>query len=237
MRYNLDVPAATGRGDLDMRMPSHSALCSFVFSLILTSALIPSNGDVSLAAVGAPGAQMAVQSMLNGLRAEGFSAGSELALPPSVPAPSAAPAAAVPTPASPLTPELLGKMMKVLALTGKDHAVPAYIANPLGLTATGQNWPDRQIMITEDVNDPAAFRHGIASSLGSDLDLALAQSRPEAQVSYFFRIHRDGTLVTVVAVDKKTGAITMRAPAEAQADMNLEIAFWTAHIDELIPAK
>ena len=220
-----------------MRMPSHSALCSFVFSLILTSAFVPSSGDVSLAAVGAPGVQMAVQSMLNGLRAEGFPGGAEFALPPSVSAPNAAPAATAPTPASPLSPELLGKMMKVGALIGKDRAVPAYIANPLGLTATGQVWPARQVSVTGDANDPAAFLHGIAYSLGSDQDLALVQARPEAQVYYFFRIHRDGTLVTVLAFDRKTNAITMRAPAEAQADLNTEIAFWTANADGLIGGK
>ena len=75
-----------------MRMPSHDALCSFVFSLLLTSAVIPSSGNVSLAAAGAPAAQMAATAVLNGLRAQGLPGGAGLALP----SPAATPSAATP---------------------------------------------------------------------------------------------------------------------------------------------
>src|SRR4051812_9622190 len=114
-----------------MRMPSHTQLSSFIFSAILTSALVPSNGAVALAAAGAPGAQLAVESVMNGLRAQGV-AGSSLVLPPPVPSPSAA-AAASPTPPGSLTPELLKKILQLIASRGVDQQIPADFANPLGL--------------------------------------------------------------------------------------------------------
>ncbi len=42
-----------------MRMPSHTLLCSFLFSTILTSALIASSGEVALVSAAAPASALA----------------------------------------------------------------------------------------------------------------------------------------------------------------------------------
>src|SRR4051794_24406836 len=103
-----------------MRMPSHTALCSFIFSTILTSAFVPSNGDVALASAGAPGVQLAVQSALTGVRTQVFAGGAEVALP----TPASTPAAAPATVSSP-SPEFMSKMIQLITARGVDKEINA----------------------------------------------------------------------------------------------------------------
>lgn len=217
-----------------MRMPSHSALCSFVFSLILTCSLVPSSGDVSLAAVGAPGAQLAVESVLNGLRAQGL-AGSNFVLPPSPAAPSAALAPTAFVPPTQLTPELLSKILQLIGLRGIDQVIPARIVNALGLTATGEDWPDHKIGAQDNPKDPNTLMHSFAVSRASDQDVVLTQSNKVSIHSY--RAHRDGTLVAALTFNKTTGELSMRSPVEAQADLAAEFKFWADNVDFLLRGK
>jgi hypothetical protein len=214
-----------------MRMPSYSALCSFVFSTILTSALIPSSGNVSLASAGAPAVQMAVQTALGGLRAEGMAGGTALELPVPATTPTAAPAAAPSAPASALTPEIMKKMLQLIAAKGTDREAVAAYANPLGLTAAGQGWPDRQI--SAKGNDIVI--HGFAVSRGSDQDLLLYSNTPT--IVHIYRANRNGKIVTALLLDKSAGQIITRAPAEAQSDLDAEFVYWAANVDSLIADK
>jgi hypothetical protein len=215
-----------------MRMPSHTALCSFVFSMILTSALIPSAGDASLASAGSSAAQLAVQSALNGLRSEGFAGSSQLALP----APAASPMASAPATASSpgpvLTSDLMGKILKAIQLFGGDKNADAGIASALGLTAPGQTWPDRQLGSQLD-NETAM--HGFVISRGSEQDVMIYLSTGDTAL--IFRSTRDGKVVAALNRNKKTRQITMLNPREAQAALNTEIAYWAANIDDILAGK
>jgi hypothetical protein len=215
-----------------MRMPSHTTLCSFVFSAILTSAFIPSTGNVAMASAGAPAVQLAVQSALNGMSAHGFAGAAELALPA---APSASPAslpakavAANPT----LTPELLGKLLQLVARDGFDKEAASDITIALGITAAGQTWPARQF--TGPTID-GTIKHAFVISRGSDQDVLLYIRRGDG--AHFFRARRDGKLVTAAIFTSSPRQITMRAPEDAQPELESEIAYWAANADELISQK
>jgi hypothetical protein len=211
-----------------MRMPSHTALCSFIFSAILTSALIPSSGDVALASAGAPAVQMAVQSVMNGLRSQGLAGGAELVLPPAVDAPASVPAA---TPSGPekLTPDLLSKLLRLNTLKGTERVVPAPFANALGLGKPGQGWPDHDIGITFASDN---LTHGFAVSRGTDQDVLISVRYPESIRT--IRSTRDGKAVAGLVYDHTTNLITLMPIDQAQTGLDAEFAFWAAGIDKLL---
>lgn len=202
-----------------MRIPSHNTLCSFVFSLLLTSALIPSSSNVSLAAAGAPAAQMAATAVLNGLRAQGLAGGAEVALP----SPAATPAAVSPvsSPAPTLTPEIMVKLTKLVADKGVDRELIPLVANTLGLTPAGQTWASRSVSYTET----NGTGHSFYISRTADPDLVIALNVPGK--TYGFRLHRDGTAVAAFVFDIPTRQITMLTSAEAQKSTDGQVAFWT----------
>ena len=209
-----------------MRMPSHTALCSFVFSLLLTSALIPSGGDVALASTGAPAVQMAVQSALNGLRAQGFAGGATVELPAPAASPLAAPAAAAPDQASPLTPEVMRKMLLYIAANGKDKDVIPLVANTLGLSATGQTWAGRSV----GVRDESKVLYCFYVSRGSEEDILVSITTPD--IVQAFRAHRDGKIVTAFTYDLAAQKMAVRAPAEAQPDLDSALRIWADYIND-----
>jgi hypothetical protein len=205
-----------------MSKPSYASLYSFVFSLLLTSAMIPSAGNVSLAAAGAPAAQMAATAVLNGLRAQGLPGGADLALP----APASTPAAA-PTPVRlasdpALNPTVLQKVLAMMVDKGVDRELLATVANPLGLTATGQTWASRSLTFKQ--ND--GVLHGFYISRGSEQDLVISDAIPGKSM-YVYRAHRDGTASAAIVMDLQTRAVTTRDPSEAQQSLNAEWALWT----------
>lgn len=214
-----------------MRMPSHTTLCSFVFSLLLTSALIPSAGNVSLAAAGAPAAQMAVQTVLNGLRAQGFAGSAESILPSPAATPASASAAA-PKAAPSLTPEVMGKMLKLIAEKGVDRDLIAVMANSLGLSASGQTWASRSISATS--GDGSI--HGFYISRGAEQDLVISLGVPGKAV-YAYRTRRDGTATAAVVLDLQTRQTTMRSPDEAQKSLDAEVALWSGVVSNTATAS
>ena len=218
-----------------MKTPSHSALSSFLCSAILTSAFIPSGGGAQFAAMGAPAAQAAAQAALNGLRAQGFAVGAELALPAPAAIPvSAAPAAAAPATAaqSPLTPEVMDKMLKYLVTDGVDRETAPLIANALGLSATGQAWSSRQAAMT--VGGEVGISHSFSISRGSDQDLLVGHRLPGFLHS--FRARRDGTVVAGIVIDLTTYAVTVLDRDQAQPELDSELTLWADSIDHLIAA-
>jgi hypothetical protein len=212
-----------------MRMQSHTALCSFIFSMILTSAFVPTSGDAALAAAGAPAVQAAVQSALNGLRAQGFAGSAGIALPPApAETPTAAPPASLPAASGPVfNAEVMNKVLQLISSKGKDGTVSPAIASTLGLTS-GETWLDHKVAVIA----PDKMNHGFAISRGADQDVVLYVRYPDTV--HIFRAHRDGTLVAALTYNNQTQAIVVLPIAEAQAEHASELAIWAGSIDKLL---
>jgi hypothetical protein len=82
---------------------------------------------------------------------------------------------------SALTPELLSKMLDLIARKGTDRDISPTLANALGLSAAGQGWPNRQIVTRET---QSGFLHGMGISRGNDQD----RCRPERGWNSVWRI-------------------------------------------------
>jgi hypothetical protein len=120
-----------------------------------------------------------------------------------------------------LTPELLSKMLDLIGRAGTDLDIPARVANPLGLSATDQAWPSRQIGYHETAS---GITHSMAVGRGNDQDIAV-NSRKPGNID-FYRIRRDGTLATALIYDIQTRQFTERNLDEAQKSLDAEFAFW-----------
>ena len=122
---------------------------------------------------------------------------------------------------SPINPDMLARILKIISSAGHDGELPASIAGPLGLTNPAQAWPDRQFAVQG--NETGAV-HAIAISRAADSDLVFSVRRPAA-IS-IFRAHRDGTLVDAVDFFPGTQQ-SMKAPVgQARTDFAAECAFW-----------
>ena len=142
-------------------------------------------------------------------------------------------AAATSVPVSALTPQLMTKMLQLIALRGIDRELAAEFANPLGLTNPGQSWPNRQVA---SYGVPSKFNHGFAVSRGSDQDIVISLRSPET--IYVFRSNRGGKIVAARSCDIKNGGqITMLDFADAQKALDNEIRFWAKNVDKLIAGK
>ena len=130
-------------------------------------------------------------------------------------------AASVSAQDSALSPELLSRILSVIASDGIYRDVPPEISNALGLSGTGQGWPSRQLAVKDTSNNVS---HAIAISRDTDQDIVL--NRRSLDSFSAFRIKRDGTLVTAVRYDLNTGRLVVRSRAEAQKELNGEIAYW-----------
>jgi hypothetical protein len=170
---------------------------------------------------------MMVRSVFAALLAAALiAAGADHVLAADTPAASASVSA---SPSAALSSETLRKILQVMAAQGHDGDLGVEIANALGLSATGTPWPYRWF----SVNATDTFVHGVFISRGSDRDMIVLVKRPDGFRA--FRIHRDGSLVTALLADISQSHITMRAPAEAQAELAAELQFWTAGIDKFLP--
>jgi uncharacterized protein YkuJ len=120
-----------------------------------------------------------------------------------------------------LTPELLGRLLDLVARKGTDYETPALVSNALGLSATGHTWRNRQVNTPD--SQPGCS-HCFAIDRGGEKDLTIVLSTPNDLKIY--RTERNGKIVLAVIYDRKTEQITLRDPAEAQAEVNAEFAFW-----------
>jgi hypothetical protein len=126
-----------------------------------------------------------------------------------------------------VVPQLLSKMLPYIASNGADRELPASIANPLGLSASGATWPYRSI----GVNDSDAQHvHGFAVGRGSDPDIVLSQRLPDSL--HVFRANREGKVVTAMFVSLPSKQIKMLAPAEAQPEFDSNWDYWCGYIDD-----
>ena len=100
------------------------------------------------------------------------------------------PAAGASSSNSPLTPEVLGKMLDLIVRKGFDREVPAPIASALGLSSTGHTWPSRQVASHESRPD---YLHGFAIHRKGEQGLAISLRTPSGIHAY--RTERNGKLV------------------------------------------
>jgi hypothetical protein len=199
-------------------MPSHSTICSFVFSALLTSAFVPTTGDAALASAGAPAVQLAVQSAINGVRGQIFADGAQVALPAPASTPASVPASTRPSQPT-FTPEALAQLLKAVAERGVDREISAPFASALKLNG-GQTWPDRQY----SVNGTDNLVHAFIISRGADQDLILYVR--DSKTVHVFRCTREGKSLAAMDYDLQSKAITPRTADEAQTDLDAEVGFW-----------
>ncbi len=144
-------------------------------------------------------------------------------LPPQI---ALAQAATTHTPQGGLAPAVLTKMLELNTASGRDGDMPAPIAAALGLTQTGQSWPDRQIAVA---SHDTGMVHALAVSRGADQDLILSVRGPVAISA--FRMRRDGTLVSATDYFTATRQAAPLSSERSRAGFADECAFWSAHIE------
>jgi hypothetical protein len=135
---------------------------------------------------------------------------------------------------SPLSPELLDKMLDLMPSEGSDKDIPAPAENGLGISGTGQAWETHHFPASAP-EDPSAPTHFFSINRGTDEDISFLRRIPDGL--YVFQTHRDGGLVMALFWDFRFKQITRLDPAKAQADLNSELAFWTSNIDKFIAEK
>jgi hypothetical protein len=150
-----------------------------------------------------------------------------LALAPLAPARSGA----QPSPSEPraIAPDVIAKLLKLIAAMGADTDLPAPIAVALGLAGSAQPWPDRQFGVQSDQD---GAHHTVAIHRGGDQDMVYSVSGPAA-VSVF-RVSRDGALIKATAFFPDTGLTADLLRGQSLTDMAAEGRFWAAHVDALV---
>lgn len=123
-----------------------------------------------------------------------------------------------------LTSNLMSRMQKLVAEHGVDREMPPKFANALGVSDTGKIWSNREIAAKAGLGEAGELLHWFSVSRGGDKDLVL--SRQRANTLLAFRANRDGSVVAAFTRDVSSGRVTMRSPAEAQADLDSELMFW-----------
>jgi tetratricopeptide (TPR) repeat protein len=134
-----------------------------------------------------------------------------------------------PNTASPLTSQLLSKMLQLVSTQGVDKELDAKLANALGFCEVGKNWLERQFTVK---GAPSNAQHVFAISRGDGQDFMVALQGLNSLHAY--RVHRDGKVAAALVFDIPNGKITMGTPAEAQADLNAEMNIWTENVDALV---
>ena len=122
-----------------------------------------------------------------------------------------------------LAPDVLSKMLDLIARAGNDREVPADVASRLGLSA-GQVWPSRQAGLKET---PSGLLHGVYAARGREKDLLLTLTSASKDKVDVYRIRRDGTFVTTVSFDPATHQFIERDRAETQKGLDAELIYWS----------
>jgi len=123
-----------------------------------------------------------------------------------------------------LAPDVLSKMLDLIARRGTDREVPADVANRLGLSAAGQVWPSRQAGLKDT---SSGLLHGVYASRGREKDLLLTLTSASKDNVDVYRIRRDGTFVTTVSFDPATHQFIERDRAETQKGLDAELIYWS----------
>jgi hypothetical protein len=149
-----------------------------------------------------------------------------LALAPMAPSPSwSLPAAEPPG----LRPDVIEKLLKLIANLGVDTSLPASIATALNLDAAGQDWPDRQLAVRSQLDGAL---HAVAANRGDKPDLIFSVSGPAA-ISVL-RTDRTGSLIAATAYFAETHLTAALLHQQALTALAAEGAFWRSHVDALM---
>ena len=132
---------------------------------------------------------------------------------------------AFPAPTTALSPEILGKLLKLMAEKGGNWDVPGWIGKSMGFAVPGATWATRSISFSE--KDGTA--HAFVVSRGSEQDLVFTKAAAlTSKIVYNYRVHRDGTLVAATVTTGDNDQYKTLEPAEAQKSVETELAIWSA---------
>ena len=129
---------------------------------------------------------------------------------------------------SPLTPELLAKLTRLVYLSKHEGPTPPATANALGLAAPEQGWRHR-FASAQDNN--TGVTHSFA--IGADDAQTMTFSASDPTQILAIRILSNGAAGAALSIDPKTKVMTLQNPAQADAEFQAECAYWTANIDDL----
>jgi hypothetical protein len=129
---------------------------------------------------------------------------------------------------SPLTPEVLKKILQLMVSVGKDFESPAILATALGFTVAGQPWPNREIEAKESRPN---FLHGFSETRGDEPDILITLRGLDSIRA--FRAHRDGKIVRAAVYDFNTRQIATIDPIQAQKELDTELQFWANGVNAL----
>ena len=136
-------------------------------------------------------------------------------------------------PVAALTPELMNKMLRLIALKGTDKELNPKVANEPRLATP---WLGRYVSAN---GIPSNSIHSFEVSRGSDQDVVISvrSQTTKPPTIRIFRVHRDGKVVKAAYSDIRTGQVTILALDEAQKELDHEFAFWAEGVDRLIAGK
>jgi hypothetical protein len=124
---------------------------------------------------------------------------------------------------SALAPDLLTKLLDLVANKGSAVEVPAAVGNALGLSAKGQRWPSRQIS-SPDRN--SGFHHLFGVGTGTRQDVIFVLRYPDNKL-LVIPSHRNGNAAAALIYDTTTRQITMLTSAEGRKSLDAKITWWT----------
>lgn len=209
-----------------MNMPSRDTLSSFLYSAILTSALIPAAGPAQLAAMGSPAVQAAVQNAMAGLRAHGAAGVDAMPTPDPVSTPVAmiAPQA---TQDPILSKADLTKILDFVTQVNSVNNLKPVGCVPLSLCAPNAEWP------ANAGGRKMADERRIVARVGRDGQQDLVITVASGNTIRAYRIHRDGTCVKAIQLDltNLSAPAVVIDPVDAQNQIKVALADLVTSID------
>jgi hypothetical protein len=111
---------------------------------------------------------------------------------------------------TPLPPDLLDRILALIADNGTDLELSSGAAGALGFTGNGQPWLNRQIGARADESDSSTPLHIIAIGRGAGEDLLICVWNNG--LVHYFRVLRNGQVVRAIAKDTAGEPAPIRTP-------------------------
>lgn len=122
------------------------------------------------------------------------------------------------------SPDVLNRILALIADSGTDSELVAGMAGALGFTKTGQPWDYRLIGVRADESDSSSPMHIFGVGRGNDEDLLIYVLKDGR--SHFIRANRNMQVVRAISVDTAKDEANLIATADAQSEVNDELQFW-----------
>jgi tetratricopeptide (TPR) repeat protein len=130
---------------------------------------------------------------------------------------------------TPLSPDLLNKILALIEEHGVDVELSSTVANRLGFASKGSVWPAREIGAREDESDSSTPLHNLWVHPGANGDFLVSHWADGA--SDLMRVSRDGKVVKAM-IDDPGGVGSESIPvAVAQNEVNAEFEFWNRNVE------